>query len=345
MTTTAAPDALLGAVSAVAAEVTGELAAVLARLGELTDAAVAAEATGDLEADALHGCAATRWPDQRVRCRARRVGIPSPRPGPAPSRRRSSGRRAGRLRSASGGDAGPEVRLRGRPAGLRAARAHRPCRPPGRAVPSAGHDGDPVGVPARRAGCGVPGGAAHAHRLGQEHRRSAQPRPDHGGHPGGTDHRTGCRRRRPGRGGDRRPGRRAGAARCREHGRGGRVRPDSRCAGKGRPSRGPGAALVAAAVRRAARWCHRRRPGSTVFRRHTGGVARLPRRRSVSGTVLRRYPPARSTTSFRTGPVGPRHSRTAAPPASGRIRSARCPAGRSASSTTAAASIRSTSSP
>ena len=52
MTTTAAPDALFGAVSAVAAEVTGELAAVLARLGELTDAAVAAEATGDLEADA-----------------------------------------------------------------------------------------------------------------------------------------------------------------------------------------------------------------------------------------------------------------------------------------------------
>ena len=41
MTTTAAPDALFGAVSAVAAEVTGELAAVLARLGELTDAAVA----------------------------------------------------------------------------------------------------------------------------------------------------------------------------------------------------------------------------------------------------------------------------------------------------------------
>ena len=264
MTTTAAPDALFGAVSAVAAEVTGELAAVLARLGELTDAAVAAEATGDLEADAaridqiatleriqaaaaatqaalmvgfarsqveaqqqavladpravgrgiadqlalacrgvavggvaaarggpgparraaFHGCAATRRPDQRVRCRARRVGIPSPRPGPAPSRRRSSGRRAGRLRSTTGGDAGPEVRLRGRPAGLRAARAHRPCRPPGRAAPSAGHDGDPVGVPARRAGCGVPGGAAHAHRLGQEHRRSAQPRPDHGGHPG-----------------------------------------------------------------------------------------------------------------------------------------------------------------
>lgn len=52
MTTTAAPDALFGAVSAVAAEVTGELAAVLARLGDLTDAAVAAEATGDLEADA-----------------------------------------------------------------------------------------------------------------------------------------------------------------------------------------------------------------------------------------------------------------------------------------------------
>ena len=51
-------------------------------------------------------------------------------------------------------------------------------------------------------------------------------------------------------------------------------------------SPGPGAAVVAAAVHRPARWRHRRGPGTAVFRRDAGSVGRLPRRRPVPGSVL-----------------------------------------------------------
>jgi transcriptional regulator with XRE-family HTH domain len=185
----------------------------------------------------------------------------------------------------------------------------------------AGHDERALGLPARRAGGGLLGGTAEAHRHPQKRRGPAGTRPDHGRHPDRAGHRPGHRRRCAGRGGDRHPRHRPhrprphryrlhrphhGRRRHHHHhhhrrrrrrrderrgGGGGRARPHPRPASVGGPGRVPGAAVVAAVVHRLARRPRRRRPHPPPVRRRPGGADRLPRQRPVPGAVLRRPRP------------------------------------------------------
>ena len=291
------------------------------------------------------------------------VRDPPPRPRPPPHRRRKHRRgRAGRVRAAAGRRADPQARLRRRPGRVRRPRPDRAGGPAGQRPTGPGHDERAVRVPARRTRSGLLGRATRAHRHRQEHRRHPLPGPDHGRHPGRTAHRTGARRRRAGRDRHRHPGRRPhrphqhwlpprrsrrarpGGRAC-AGGRGARLRPAPHPDRPGDPRRFPGAALVAAAVHRPARRRRRRRPHPPLLRRHPRHPDRLPRRRPLPRTVLRRpRPPHRP---HRRAPRGraDHASPTAAPPACAPTRSARCPAGRSASPTTDTATTRTRSSP
>ena len=110
-----------------------------------------------------------------------------------------------RLSPRPGGRRGQTAGLRGRPRRVHGPRPHRPQGPPGRAAPRTRHHERALRAPAGRAGRGVPGRAAQAHRRRRRRRRRPHPRPDHGRHPRRTRHRTSPRRRRQRRGRHRDP--------------------------------------------------------------------------------------------------------------------------------------------